>query len=106
MPTAPTNSCTSRPAGACPQWWPACSPHPTAGPPDSAGALAESASSRFADHALGTRFADLPPAAAERAKAFVLDSLGVGIAGSSTEGSQELLAVAGGWGGPAAVPVW
>ena len=43
--------------------------------------MAESASSRFADHALGTRFADLPPAAVERAKAFVLDSLGVGIAG-------------------------
>ena len=72
--------------------------------------MSESAASRFADHALGTRFADLPPAAVERAKVFVLDSLGVGIAGSSAEGSQELLEVtAGGNAAMAsspAVPVW
>ena len=55
------------------------------------------AASRFAEHALGTRFADLPPAAVGRAKVFVLDSLGVGIAGSSVEGGQELLEVAAGW---------
>jgi 2-methylcitrate dehydratase PrpD len=58
------------------------------------------AASRFAEHALGTRFADLPPAAVERAKVFMLDSLGVGIAGSSVEGGDELLKVAGGWGAP------
>ena len=72
--------------------------------------MSDSAASRFADHALGTRFADLPSAAVERAKVFVLDSLGVGIAGSSTEGSQELLEVAGGWGAATAaspaVPLW
>jgi aconitate decarboxylase len=68
------------------------------------------AASRFAEHALGTRFADLPPAAVERAKVFMLDSLGVGIAGSSVEGGDELLKVAGGWGAPTPysppVPVW
>lgn len=65
---------------------------------------------RFAEHALGTRFSDLPAAAVERAKVFVLDSLGVGIAGSSVEGGEELLRVAAGWGTVAAdtvaVPVW
>jgi 2-methylcitrate dehydratase PrpD len=35
----------------------------------------------------------------------VLDSLGVGIAGSSVEGGEGLLRVAAGWGDPA-VPVW
>jgi len=72
--------------------------------------LSEFAASRFAEHALGTRFGDLPPAAIERTKVFVLDSLGVGIAGSSVEGAQELLQVADGWGATAAsspaVPVW
>ncbi|UYN96272.1 MAG: MmgE/PrpD family protein [Enhydrobacter sp.] len=65
---------------------------------------------RFAEHALGTRFSDLPPAAVERAKTFILDSLGVGIAGSSVEGAENLLHVAAAWGEPAlpaaAVPVW
>ena len=72
--------------------------------------LSDTAASRFAEHALGTRFADLPPVAVERAKVFVLDSLGVGIAGSSVEGGAELLQAAAGWGDPPpsspAVPVW
>lgn len=63
------------------------------------------AAARFADHALDTRFADLPPAVVEKAKVFVLDSLGVGIAGSSVEGADGLTKVAAGWGDPAA-PVW
>lgn len=63
------------------------------------------AAARFAAHALETRFSDLPEAAIERAKVYVLDSLGVGIAGSSVEGSDGLLRVASGWGHPA-VPVW
>ncbi len=64
---------------------------------------------RFADHALGTRFEDLPAAVVERAKVFVLDSLGVGIAGSSVAGGEGLLRVASGWGGAPGgidVPVW
>jgi len=55
------------------------------------------------------RFADLDGAVVQRAKVFVLDSLGVGIAGSSTEGAERLLSVAAGWSGapgPLAVPVW
>lgn len=63
------------------------------------------AAARFAEHALDTRFSDLPPSAVDRTKVFVLDSLGVGIAGSSVEGAQGLLKVAAGWGEPV-VPVW
>ncbi|MGE0416263.1 MAG: MmgE/PrpD family protein [Acetobacteraceae bacterium] len=63
------------------------------------------AAARFASHALDTRFSDLPPAAVERAKVYVLDSMGVGIAGSSVDGGDGLLRVAAGWGAPA-VPVW
>src|SRR5258707_6674213 len=63
------------------------------------------AAARFAAHAIDTRFSDLPRAAVERAKVFVLDSLGVGIAGSSVDGAAGLLRVAAGWGEPA-VPVW
>ena len=63
------------------------------------------AAARFAAHALDTRFPDLTATAVERAKVFVLDSLGVGIAGSSVEGAEGLLRVAAGWGAPA-VPVW
>jgi len=37
---------------------------------------------RFAAHALGTGFDDLSPAAGERAKVFIHDSLGDGIAGT------------------------
>src|SRR5690348_6268989 len=59
----------------------------------------------FAAHALDTRFADLPEHARRRAAVYILDSLGVGIAGSSVEGGDALLRVASGWGAPA-VPVW
>src|SRR5436190_6868137 len=60
---------------------------------------------RFAEHAIQTRFSELPAAAVERAKVYVLDSLGVGIAGSAVEGGDGLLRVASGWGNPA-VSVW
>ena len=63
------------------------------------------AAARFAAHAIDTRFSDLPSAAVQRAKVFVLDSLGVGIAGSSVDGAEGLLRVAAGWGAPA-MPVW
>jgi 2-methylcitrate dehydratase PrpD len=63
------------------------------------------AAERFANHVIDTRFADLPSAAVQAVKVFVLDSLGVGIAGSSVEGGDGLLRVATGWGDPA-VPVW
>src|ERR1700750_1849223 len=63
------------------------------------------AASRFAEQAIQTRFSDLPAAAVERAKVYLLDSLGVRIAGSPVEGGNGLLRVASGWGDPA-VPVW
>ena len=49
------------------------------------------AADRFAGHALDTKFTDLPTAVVEKAKIFVLDSLGVGIAGSSVEGGDGLM---------------
>ena len=54
------------------------------------------AAARFAAHALDTQFIDLPVSVIERAKVFVLDSLGVGIAGSSVEGGAALLRIASG----------
>ena len=63
------------------------------------------AAARFAAHAIETRFADLSVAAVQRAKVYVLDSLGVGIAGSSVDGGDGLARIAAGWGAPA-VPVW
>ena len=60
---------------------------------------------QFAAHAIDIRLADLPIEARQRAAVYVLDSLGVGIAGSSVEGAQGLLCVASGWGAPSA-SVW
>jgi 2-methylcitrate dehydratase PrpD len=56
------------------------------------------AAARFAEHALTTRFEDLSPEAVRAAKIFILDSIGVGIAGSSVLGADRLRAVASGWG--------
>jgi len=61
---------------------------------------------RFAAHAIATRFDDLPKAAVERAKVFILDSLGVGIAGSSVPPAEALLAMAARWGDRRDVPAW
>lgn len=60
---------------------------------------------QFAAHVTDTKFADLQPEARDRAAVFILDSLGVGIAGSSVEGGDALLRVARTWGAPA-VSVW
>lgn len=65
-----------------------------------------SVTERFAAHVAGTRYADLPADAVARAKTFILDTIGVGIAGSSTIGSGQLDAAAARWGaGPEAL-VW
>ena len=63
------------------------------------------AAEQFAAHTIETRLGDLPLKARQRAAVYVLDSLGVGIAGSSVEGAQGLLRVASGWGAPSA-SVW
>lgn len=64
------------------------------------------AARRFAAHALETRFEDLSPQAVEAAKTFILDSLGVGIAGSSAAGADGLLTVAAGWSVRPQAQVW
>ncbi len=51
-----------------------------------------------AAHVASTRTADLPPDVAARVKTFLLDTLGVGIAGSSGAQVAELIEVARGWG--------
>jgi 2-methylcitrate dehydratase PrpD len=60
----------------------------------------------FAAHAAGLRFEDIPASAVARAKVFILDALGVGIAGSSLPEARALLRVARGWGEGAAASVW
>jgi aconitate decarboxylase len=64
------------------------------------------AAARFAEHVLTTRFEDLSPEAVRAAKIFILDSIGVGIAGSSVPGVAGLLAVASGWGSKHEAQVW
>jgi 2-methylcitrate dehydratase PrpD len=64
------------------------------------------ASERFARHALATRFPDLTADAVAQAKIYILDTIGVGIAGSSAAGADELSQVAAGWGEGAEATVW
>ena len=45
----------------------------------------------FADHVIGTRFEDLPPEAVLAAKTFILDSIGVGLAGTRGPFVGELI---------------
>jgi 2-methylcitrate dehydratase PrpD len=64
------------------------------------------ASERFARHVVATRYADLSDDAILQAKTFILDTIGVGIAGSSAAGADELARVAAGWGEGADACVW
>ncbi|MDO9706807.1 MmgE/PrpD family protein [Paracraurococcus lichenis] len=64
------------------------------------------AAHRLAAHAAGLRFADIPPEAVDKAKTFILDTLGVGIAGGSVPEAAPLLAAARGWGEGSAARVW
>lgn len=67
---------------------------------------APDAAHRLAAHAAGLRFDDIPPAAVEKAKVFILDTLGVGIAGSSVPEAAPLLAATRGWGAGEGAAVW
>ena len=60
----------------------------------------------FADHVVRTDFDDLPDAAVSAAKTFILDTLGVGAAGSAGPWVAELLKVQGGWGAGTDARVW
>ena len=63
-------------------------------------------SEHFAEHALRTRFRDLSDDAVDQAKVFILDTLGVGIAGSSAFGADAILSAAEGWGEGSAATLW
>jgi aconitate decarboxylase len=64
------------------------------------------ASERFARHALATRYEDLSADAILQAKTFILDTIGVGIAGSSAAGADELCKITTSWGEGAEACVW
>ena len=60
----------------------------------------------FADHAVRVRPGDLPPGAATAAKTFLLDTLGVGLAGSSGANVQTVLDLAAQWGPGEEATAW
>jgi 2-methylcitrate dehydratase PrpD len=60
----------------------------------------------LAAHVAGTRFADLPKAAVDKVRTFLLDTLGVGIAGSSGAQVAELIALGRAWGPQEEATVW
>ena len=61
---------------------------------------------QLAHHASSLTYAALTPHALERAKVFLLDTLGVGIAGGSTPEIQPLLKAVRSWGEGAEAAVW
>lgn len=63
-------------------------------------------SDRLAQHVASLRFEDLPAAAITAAKVFILDTLGVGIAGSTAAGMDLLRATASSWGAGQEATVW
>jgi aconitate decarboxylase len=60
----------------------------------------------FADHVVTTRFAHIPADALRAAKIFILDTLGVGLAGSTGPMARELAAASSAWGQGAEARVW
>jgi aconitate decarboxylase len=66
----------------------------------------ELAADRLARHVVETRYEDLPSDAIERAKIFILDTLGVGVAGLRAPFATELLALAARWGSGHDAAVW
>ncbi len=61
---------------------------------------------RIAAHIVRTRFTDLPASAVANVKTFLLDTLGVGIAGSSGAQVTDLIALAKSWGDAPEATVW
>jgi 2-methylcitrate dehydratase PrpD len=60
----------------------------------------------FADHAARTRFASLPADAVTAAKTFLLDTIGVGLAGSSGANVHTVLDLARSWGPGEEATAW
>jgi aconitate decarboxylase len=61
---------------------------------------------KLAEHAAGVRFEHLSPQAIESAKIFLLDTIGVGVAGGSTTEVTPLLSAVGKWGTGNEVSLW
>ncbi|WP_319496024.1 MmgE/PrpD family protein [uncultured Cohaesibacter sp.] len=61
---------------------------------------------RIARHVVETRLADLPAGTVQKIQTFLLDTIGVGIAGSRGAGVPELIDVARGWGDKPEATVW
>ena len=61
---------------------------------------------KLAEHAAGVRFEHLSPQAIEAAKIFLLDTIGVGVAGGSTSEVTPLLSAVGQWGTGNEVSLW
>jgi 2-methylcitrate dehydratase PrpD len=61
---------------------------------------------RIAAHVAGTTLDDLPQSARGKIATFLLDTLGVGIAGSSGAKVADLVTLARGWGGAPEATVW
>jgi aconitate decarboxylase len=64
------------------------------------------ASAHFAEHVASTSFGGIPDAAITAAKVFILDTLGVGLAGSSGPKAHELACVQSLWGRGSDARVW
>ncbi len=64
------------------------------------------ATERLAQHAIGTRFDALSGDAVAQAKIFILDTLGVGIAGSTALGARQLIEAASLWGEGNTASLW
>ncbi|MEO0981066.1 MAG: MmgE/PrpD family protein [Pseudomonadota bacterium] len=64
------------------------------------------AAAAFVAHALEARYEDLPPDAIAAVKTFLLDTLGVGIAGARAPLADKIRAAAGGWAGEGPAHVW
>ncbi|KAH8896539.1 MmgE/PrpD [Thozetella sp. PMI_491] len=60
----------------------------------------------FATHALSVQYEDLTPDAIAQAKVFILDTFGVGIAGSSAFGADSLIRAADTWGTGEEATLW
>src|SRR5688572_10535487 len=60
----------------------------------------------FAEHVTSRSYADIPDAAIAAAKVFILDTLGVGLAGSSGPKAQELARAQSLWGTGSDARVW
>lgn len=64
------------------------------------------AAEAFAAHVISTSFADLPAEAVDSAKTFILDTLGVAVAGSTAQGVDAAIHAAASWGEADDAALW